>query len=172
MTRRHVDQRSLLDKTPEGRGILARMLDIMTGKNARVKADTDPEQTKEVEGILAARRQRWMMKRQAKVGRPARADGWPGGRKWAHRTTGQPDWFRSMKHAAERQRILSNIKTSSLVAEFKDLRNFQDAYPNVWALSRASYVDLKALPGVGPAKLKALRAYLSSKNVPCAWRIP
>lgn len=170
MARNRAD--TLLDKTPEGRGILQRMLGILTGAKSTTKPDPDPEQTAEAEGILKARRLREAMKRQAKVGRPARADGWPGGRKWAHRTTGQPDWFRSMKHAAERQRILSNIKTSSLVAEFKDLRSFQDAYPNVWALSRASYVDLKALPGVGPAKLKALRAYLSSKNVPCAWRIP
>lgn len=156
----------------QNKSLRERFLAALTGLNRVVKPDPFPEETKRANAILQERNLRRLQKHAAKRGRPARDAGWPGGRKWYPRTTGQPDWFKSMLFKQERQRLLTKIPTSSLVQEFKGAMSFQDSYPNVWALSQAPYADLLALPGVGPAKLKALRAFLSSKNVACAWRVP
>lgn len=142
------------------------------GFKRKVRADPDPDQTALANAILKERALRKAAKAMAKLGRPGRGDGWPAGPKWAPRRTGQPPWFKSMKFKAERQRLLIKVPTSSMAKDHKNIRLYQDSYPNVWALSQAPYGDLLALPGVGPAKLKELRAFLSSKNVACAWRVP
>lgn len=169
MKRNHTLVNDAVNAASEEPGLLPGLLGLF-GFKQKAKPDPFPEETAIAMAELKVRQNRRLAKMMAKVGRPPRADGWPGGRKWAPRRTGQPDWFKSMKHAADRQRFLIKIPTSSLVPEFKNARQFQDAYPNLWVLSQARYEDLLALPGVGPAKLKDLRAFLSKKNVACKWR--
>lgn len=66
---------------------------------------------------------------------------------------------------------LSRIKITMLLAECPEVK-FVCGVPglrNVWQLSRATTEFIHAVPGLGPARRKKIKAYLQSKQVPVAW---
>lgn len=67
---------------------------------------------------------------------------------------------------------LKRVPTARLVEDCPEIALVADAYPDAYALSTASYKDLLKLRGVGPAKLRKIRGYLSTKNVYCEWKVP
>jgi hypothetical protein len=91
--------------------------------------------------------------------------------------TGKPDWFRTMQFKARIKEVLSQSLTIHLYPGSHDgeppreLEALSNAgFKNVWLLSQADRADLLAVKGIGPAKLKIIRAALVSRSVPVAWK--
>lgn len=91
--------------------------------------------------------------------------------------TGSPDWFRSMKVRAAVKATLEKVPTvhawpgphdGEPASELEALS--AAGFKTVWDLSQAKREDLLAVKGIGPAKLKKIRAALVSRSVPVAWK--
>lgn len=85
--------------------------------------------------------------------------------------TGSPDWFRGMKVRAQIKAALIVMPISALhLPEADEVALLQSGVANIWTLSQAKREDLLAVKGIGPAKLKRIRAALVSRSVPVAWK--
>ena len=80
-------------------------------------------------------------------------------------------WVQAEKRRTQMRSALQGIKTASLEEQCPELRSLSPSYPNVWVLSQASFKDLMAIKGVGPAKLRKVKRYLASQNVWTAWKV-
>jgi hypothetical protein len=91
--------------------------------------------------------------------------------------TGAPDWFRSMKAKAAVKAALEKILTVHAYAGPHDGEPAAElealsagGFKTVWDLSQAKREDLLAVKGIGPVKLKKIRAELVRRSVPTAWK--
>lgn len=68
---------------------------------------------------------------------------------------------------------LSRIKVYRLVRECAELKYLAGVpgLANVWQLCRASTETMHSIPGLGPARLAKVRAYLVGKNIPVSWSL-
>jgi hypothetical protein len=131
---------------------------------AALQAKRSPKQ-KQGDAVLPNRRDRRGRQQQVN-GHPPE----PTGR--APRTTGsRTHWVADMKRAKAVQDALRKLPTAGLTQDCPDLRLLARDFPNAWVLSQATVEALLAVRGVGPAKLRKIRAYLSRKNVACKWRV-
>lgn len=89
------------------------------------------------------------------------------------RHTGQPAWFREMKAEKEARALLMREPTRRFLAiagvPTATTKAVHDVYPTVWELAKAERPKLRAVPGVGPAALRKIRAALDARHIPVAW---
>lgn len=87
---------------------------------------------------------------------------WGGSKGQARRKkTGQPEWFRQMKWETERRKILSKLPVSELVTHGICTKSQAKALEEaelrtVWAVVNATYEQMRAVRGFGPATLAKL----------------
>lgn len=79
----------------------------------------------------------------------------------APRRTGQPEWFAAMKWETERRKILSKLPVSELATHGICTKNQVKALEEaelrtVWAVVNATYEQMRAVRGFGPATLGKL----------------
>lgn len=84
--------------------------------------------------------------------------------------TGTPDWFKGIKAQQEAKRILKATKTAKLVPLVRGIDIIAPHFKTVYALATTSKEQLLKIPGVGPATLQRVYAYLSQNRVPVSWK--
>jgi hypothetical protein len=88
------------------------------------------------------------------------------------RTGSSDHWLARVQRAKALKDALAKESTATRIPECPEAAFVAEAYPTLLALTEAEYRDLLKLKGVGPARLRKLRAYLSSRNVLCYWKVP
>lgn len=79
----------------------------------------------------------------------------------APRRTGQPEWFRQMKWETERRKLLSKLPVGELakygICTKNQVKALEEAeLRTVWAVVNATYEQMRAVRGFGPATLGKL----------------
>lgn len=87
--------------------------------------------------------------------------------------TGSADhWLGRVQRAKALKDSLGRMPTAVHVEACPEMAFVTDRYPTMLGLTEAPYEDLLKLKGVGPARLRKLRAYLSKNNVLAYWKVP
>lgn len=87
------------------------------------------------------------------------------------KTGSRTHWVADIKRARALQDAMRALPTAGMVPECPELKLLAPHFPNAWVLATAAIEHLLETPGIGRAKLRKIRAYLSTKNVPCKWRV-
>lgn len=89
--------------------------------------------------------------------------------------TGTTPHFKAWKQEVQIKKALMGIRTSEVAEKHPQIKVSQafglvaEKYPNLYLLSQARKSDIIALPGVGPATVGRIYAYLTANNVKTSW---
>lgn len=96
------------------------------------------------------------------------------------RRTGTTPHFARWKAEGRIKSLLQRTKTVAVAESLPDKANgvasgfallAVGGYRNLWQVSQADLADLLAVKGIGPARLKFVESYLSSKGVQLNWTV-
>lgn len=88
------------------------------------------------------------------------------------RTGSSDHWLGKVQRTNALKATLGRMRTADHMTLCPEAAFVAEEYPTLLALSEAAYSDLLKLKGVGPARLRKLRAYMSKNNVLCQWKVP